>query len=133
MSETEYRFDGLGEWEQRLSQAIEGQYPKEFRDMVIDVAEQLMQRTKEHTPVQTGHLRREWHIGDIRKRGNEYYIEVYNNVEYAEPVEYGHRTRGGKGFVPGAHMLELSLAEVQAKLPGYLKEWMSEFLNTHEL
>lgn len=54
-------------------------------------------------------------------------------MEYVEPVEYGHQTRGGKGFVKGAHMMELSLQEVQKHLPGYLREWMNDFLNTHEL
>lgn len=133
MSDTEYKFDGLDEWEKRLSQAIESQYPDEFQEMVIELAVQLEGRVKENTPVKTGHLKREWHIGDIVKRGDEYYIEVYNNVEYAEPVEYGHRTRGGKGFVKGAHMMELSLQEVQKNLPGYLGKWMNDFLNTHEL
>lgn len=133
MSDTEYRFDGLEEWEQRLSKAIESQYPAEFRKMVINVAVQLQGRVKEHTPVKTGHLRNEWHIGDIVKRGNEYYIEVYNNVEYAEPVEYGHRTRGGGSFVKGAHMMELSLQEVQKNLPDYLRGWMNDFLNSHDL
>lgn len=133
MSDTEYRFDGLDEWEQRLSEAIENQYPAEFREMVIKVANELLGRVKEKTPKDTGHLRREWHVGEIVRRGNEYYIEVYNNVEYAEPVEYGHRTRGGKGFVKGAHMMELSIQEVQKRLPDYLREWMNDFLNTHEL
>lgn len=133
MSDTEYKFDGLDEWEKRLSQAIESQYPDEFQEMVIELAVQLEGRVKENTPVKTGHLKREWHIGDIVKRGDEYYIEVYNNVEYAEPVEYGHRTRGGKGFVKGAHMMEISLQEVQKNLPGYLRKWMNDFLNTHEL
>ena len=133
MSDTEYKFDGLDEWEQQLSQVIENQYPEEFRKMVIDVANELFKEVSDKTPVQTGHLRREWHIGSIEKQGNEYYIEVYNNVEYAEPVEYGHRTRGGKSFVKGAHMMELSLQELQKHLPDYLREWMSDFLNTHEL
>lgn len=133
MSDTEYKFDGLDEWEKRLSQAIESQYPDEFQEMVIELAVQLEGRVKENTPVKTGHLKREWHIGDIVKRGDEYYIEVYNNVEYAEPVEYGHWTRGGKGFVKGAHMMELSIQEVQKNLPGYLRKWMNDFLNTHEL
>ena len=70
--------------------------------MVIDLAVQLQGKVKDNTPVKTGHLRNEWHVGSIEKRGNEYYIEVYNNVEYVEPVEYGHQTRGGKGFVNGA-------------------------------
>lgn len=133
MSDTEYKFDGLDEWEQRLTQAIESQYPAEFREMVIKVANELWKRVTEKTPVDTGHLRGEWHIGEMEKRENEYYIEVYNNVEYAEPVEYGHRTRGGRGFVKGAHMMEISLQELQKHLPGYLREWMNDFLNTHEL
>lgn len=133
MSDTEYKFDGLDEWEKRLSQAIESQYPAEFQELVIKLARELQKEVKEKTPVQTGHLRNEWHVGSIEKRGDEYYIEVYNNVEYAEPVEYGHRTRGGKGSVKGAHMMELSLQEVQKNLPGYLREWMNDFLNTHEL
>lgn len=132
MSDTDYRFDGLDEWERRLAQAIDRQYPEEFRRMVIDVAAQLEGLVKEKTPVDTGRLRNAWHIGEIKKRRNEYYIEVYNNVDYAEPVEYGHRKPGG-GVVPGAHMMELSLQEVQKHLPGYLKEWMNDFINTHEL
>ncbi len=136
MSNTEYKFDGLDEWEQKLSQVIESQYPTEFREMVIDLAGQLEGRVKDKTPKDTGHLRREWHIGAIKKRGNEYYIEVYNNVEYVEPVEYGHRiVRNGRtvGNVKGVHMMELSLQELQKYLPDYLREWMSDFLNTHEL
>ena len=132
-AEDMYKLEGLEEWEKRLSQAIESQYPAEFREMVIDLAVQLQGKVKDNTPVKTGHLRNEWHVGSIEKRGNEYYIEVYNNVEYVEPVEYGHQTRGGKGFVKGAHMMELSLQEVQKHLPGYLREWMNDFLNTHEL
>ena len=119
--------------EKRIAQAIESQYPAEFREMVIKLARELQKEVKEKTPVQTGHLRREWHVGNIEQIGNEYYIEVYNNVEYVEPVEYGHRTRGGKGFKKGAHMMELSLQEVQKHLPGYLREWINDFLNTHEL
>lgn len=133
MSDTEYRFDGLDEWEKRLSQAIESQYPEAFREMVLKLAEELWKEVIENTPKKTGRLQNAWRIGSIVKHGDEYYIEVYNNVEYAEPVEYGHRTRGGKGFVKGAHMMEVSLQEVQKNLPGYLREWMNDFLNTHEL
>ena len=129
----EYRFEGLDEWEQALSRAIEQQYPEEFKRMVIDAAVQLEGRVKERTPKATGHLQGEWHVGDIEKHGDTYYIEVYNNVEYAEPVEYGHRTRGGSGFVKGRHMMTLSLEELQKKLPVYLRTWLNDFLNTHEV
>lgn len=54
-------------------------------------------------------------------------------MEYAEPVEYGHRTRGGRSFVPGKHMMELSLEELNQALPGFLREWLSDFISTHDL
>ena len=107
MSRTEYRFDGLDALEQQLSRMIEEEYPAEFRDS--------------------------WKVGPIVKKGDTYYIEVYTNVEYAEPVEYGHRTRGGRGFVPGKHMMELSLEELNQALPGFLREWLSDFISTHDL
>lgn len=133
MSGTDYSFDGFDALEQQLTQMIEEEYPKEFEAMVIQLAYELQGRVKEKTPVKTSHLRDEWKVGKIQKRGDEYYIEVYNNVEYAEPVEYGHRTRGGKGFVPGSHMMEVSLAEVAALLPGYLLGWLNDFISTHDL
>lgn len=132
MSSTDYSFSGLSEWEQKLSEAVNEAYPEEFCRMVVDVAVQLEGKAKERTPVDTGRLRNQWRVGEIQKRGNEYYIEVSNDMDYAEPVEYGHRTRNGN-FKEGAHMMELSLAEVSAQLPGYLKEWLSDFLNTHVL
>ncbi len=130
---TEYRFDGLGQLEKRLSQMIEQEYPDEFRKMVIQIAYELQGRVKEKTPRKTGRLQDSWKVGKIQKRGDEYYIEVYTNVEYAEPVEYGHRKRGGRGFVPGHHMMELSLDELSDHLPAFLQQWLNDFISTHEL
>ena len=75
---TEYTFDGLNEWEKNLAQIIDRQYPEEFKQMVIDIAEQALGKAKELTPVQTGRLRDAWNLGAIEKRGDTYYIEVYN-------------------------------------------------------
>ena len=65
-----------------LAQVIDQQYPEEFKQMVIDIAERTLGRAKELTPVQTGHLRNAWNLGTIEKRGDTYYIEIYNNVEH---------------------------------------------------
>ena len=66
----------------------------------------------------------------ITKSGNVYEIEIINPVHYASYVEFGHRTRGGDGWVQGRFMLTLSEKEVQrqsakvveAKLQKYLGE-----------
>ena len=133
MSRTDYRFDGLDALERQLSRMIEEQYPAEFRALVIQIAYELQGKVKEKTPHKTGRLQDSWKVGPITRKGGAYYIEVYSNVEYAEPVEYGHRTRGGRGFVPGKHMMELSLEELNQALPGYLREWVNDFIASHDL
>lgn len=133
MSGTDYYVDGLDKLEKALAQMVERDFPTEFQSMVIQIAQETADRAKQRTPRETGYLQDHWKIGKVVKRGDEYFIEVINDAEYAEPVEYGHRTTGGNGFVPGVHMLELALQEVSERLPGYLKDWLSEFLETHEL
>lgn len=116
-----------------LAKTIEQEYPAEFEKMVLQVAYELQGRVKERTPHKTGRLQDSWQVGKIMRRGDEYYVEVYTNVDYAEPVEYGHRTRGGKRFVKGKHMMELSLADVGDNLTPFLQQWLNDFISTHDL
>lgn len=132
MSQTDIVIEGLDEFEKKLVQIISHDYPREFEQMVIQVANDLQTATADITPVDTTHLQENWFVGELVKRGNDYYIEVYNNVEYAEPVEYGHRTKKG-GFVEGAHMMELSVELLKIQLPSYLRDWLSDFINKHDL
>lgn len=132
MSQSDIVIEGLDEFEKKLVQIISHDYPREFEQMVIQVANDLQTATADITPVDTSHLQENWFVGELVKRGNDYYIEVYNNVEYAEPVEYGHRTKKG-GFVEGAHMMELSVELLKIQLPSYLRDWLSDFINKHDL
>lgn len=124
--------DGLDEFEKKLTKLISHTYPKEFEAMVIQIATDLQSAVQDATPVDTSHLQENWFVGELVKRGNEYIIEVYNNVEYVEPVEHGHRTSNG-GFVEGAHMMEVSVELLKLKLPAYLKDWLSDFINKHDI
>ncbi len=133
MSGTDYSFEGLDALEQQLARMIEQEFPQEFEALVIQIAYELQGRVKQRTPHKTGRLQDSWKVGKIKKNGDEYYIEVYTNVDYAEPVEHGHRTRGGKGFVKGKHMMEISLDEVAQQLPAFLQQWLNDFISTHDL
>lgn len=126
---TEYTFDGLDEWEKNLAQIIDQQYPEEFKQMVIDIAERTLGRAKELTPIQTGHLRNAWNLGTIEKRGDTYYIEDLQQCGIcgACGVWASHE---GRRLQKGAHMLEVSLQEMDRKLPDYLRAWLADFLNT---
>ena len=132
MSQTDIVIEGLDEFEKKLVQIISHDYPHEFEQMVIQVANDLKDATADITPVDTSHLQENWFVGELVKRGNDYYIEVYNNVEYAEPVEYGHRTKKG-GFVEGAHMMERSVELINIQLPSYLRDWLIDFINKRDL
>ena len=63
-----------------------------------------------------GTLRKGWYITGVRKNVNTHFILIYNNVEYASFVEYGHRKRNNKGWVEGRFMLTISMKEVERSM-----------------
>ncbi len=75
-----------------------------------------------------GTLRRGWTIGEIRKEGGIYKVDVINNTEYASYVEYGYRTANHKGWVQGHFMLTISEKEIRAVAPKVLEARLKKFL-----
>lgn len=59
------------------------------RELLIELAFRAERKIKKRTPVGVyknktgGHLRRFWRVGEIKKEGSSYTIEIFNNVEYA--------------------------------------------------
>lgn len=51
-----------------------------------------------------GTLKRGWTHTDVKATASDRVITVGNSVPYAEPVEEGHKTVNGYGFVEGRHM-----------------------------
>lgn len=64
----------------------------------------------------------------IQRVGNDYVIDIINPTEYASYVEYGHRTRGHKGWVPGKFMLTISVDEIQSAGPKILENKLAKWL-----
>lgn len=64
----------------------------------------------------------------VRKSGNAYIIEVINPVEYASYVEFGHRTLGGDGWVPGQYFLTLSEQDLERLAPGVIERKLEALL-----
>ncbi len=77
-----------------------------------------------------GTLRRGWTIGEIRKEGNIYKVEIINPVEYASYVEYGHRTANHKGWVKGHFMMTISEQELETIAPKVLEAKIKKFLSS---
>ncbi|MCT6924091.1 HK97 gp10 family phage protein [Metasolibacillus sp.] len=89
--------------------------------MVKELAARLLAKVIKRTPVDTGVLRRGWTIGQVKKIGDMYEIEVINNIEYASYKEFGHRTRNHQGWVNGRFMMTISADELEQQAPAIIE------------
>lgn len=114
-----------------LDENVVDRWIKEF---LLEMAFRAERKIKKRTPVGVykdktgGHLRRNWQVGNVEKRGNAYVVEIFNNVEYASYVEYGHRTRNHKSWVEGRFMATISMQEIERDLPKFLEKKQVELL-----
>lgn len=86
-----------------------------------------------------GSLRDAWTVLPIEKKGDQYFITVANNLDYASYVEYGHRQKPGRyvpalgkslkaSWVKGKFMLTISEQEVEKLAPNLLNELLYQAL-----
>lgn len=78
-----------------------------------------------NTPVDTGLLRSSWVFAGVEKSGFIFEMDLSNNTEYAEYVEYGHRVVGKKleaNYVSGYYMLRDGTNKLEESLPKSLEE-----------
>ena len=104
---------------------------------VKELAARLLAKVKKLTPVGRykagsgkvgGTLRRGWTISKVSRKGGGYTIDIINPTAYAMYVEYGHRTRGGRGWVDGKFMLTISERELKRDAPRIIENKLNKFL-----
>lgn len=94
----------------------------------------VKQRTPKRTPdacppgVKPGTLQKGWRVEPIEKQGSDYVVTIYNPIEYANYVEYGHRTRNHKGWVQGKFFMTISEQELQTVTPQFINKKVEEWL-----
>ena len=104
-------------------------YGKEAKKVLNTVGMRLKAKVMSKTPTDTGVLQKSWRYRTIDKDKGI----LFNNVHYASHVEYGFRTRqgkgkskgykpkeGGKSFVDGRYMLTKSVEEIESELDNQL-------------
>ena len=101
---------------------MESGFVKELQKLVEKHGGILLRNIKQRTPVDTGQLRRSWELekGDL-------YVKLYNNVEYAQFVEFGHRTRGGKSYIEGVYMLKTSFEKTKKDFENDLEKLFKQY------
>lgn len=110
-----------------------------LKEIAADLAARLLRKVKKRTPVDTGELRRNWQVSNIRLFERFCVVEIYNSTEYAEYVEFGHRQTPGryvpaigkrlkKAWVPGKFMLTLSAKELENMKDRIVRRKVEEWL-----
>lgn len=123
-----FDFSSFEKWSKQIDKAIADDAAKKLTEQVLlELANRVLRRTKQKTPVDTGTLRGNWFVGEVVRHGDYLEVEIYNPIEYAEFVEYGHRTKNGK-FVSGQYMLTISIKEVEALAPALIGRRSDEFM-----
>lgn len=127
----EFDFSQFEDMADRYTKALnENSVEKWMQELLLELAYRAVAKIKKRTPVDTGVLRQRWDLGGIIRKGDGYEVEIFNNVEYAPYVEYGHRT--GKdltGWVEGRFMMTISMKEIEREMPKFLERKQTEFLN----
>ena len=118
----------------RLRRATNDESRKAFYEECIkELTARFLRKTIRKTPSRSGNLRLGWrgHLKGrlrVKKIGDTYHIRLVNATEYASYVEYGHRTRGGKGWVEGQFPMTISAREVEDMAPALLRRKIQEYL-----
>jgi len=154
----------LKRWAKKLENLAEKELDSFLMESARMLAAEFIQRVQERTPVgdypdkiefttkdgkavsfdnpvagkQGGHLKNSWKMGSMKKTGDGYEIEIFNDASnggevYASDVEYGHRImnkKGGpvKGFQKGVFMMKHTEIEMAFVAPELLEKKLEEFL-----
>lgn len=127
-----YKDFGLDKFEKSLLNTLKVKFPQEVEKFLLEMAYRLDNKTKKRTPRDSGKLINSWRVGKVKKIGDEFFLEYYNNTEYAPHVEYGHRTRNG-GFVKGRKMLTVSVKEIEKEMPSHIRKLFDKALRELKL
>ncbi|WP_107950950.1 HK97 gp10 family phage protein [Lysinibacillus parviboronicapiens] len=125
----------LKAFERKLAKLANADFNKFCEDAAKELASRLLGKVIRRTPVGKykdgrvgGTLRRGWTIGRVKKSGSTYEIEVINNTEYAQYVEFGHRTSNHQGWVNGRFMMTISADQVEQQAPALLEKKLMKML-----
>jgi len=118
----------------------------EFNEAAVKrLAGELLRNVKMNTPIGQypsgsgkvgGTLQSGWTVGEVVRDGDTFIIEVFNPVEYASYVEFGHRIMGGEGrtetvgFKEGRFMMTVAADELRVNAPQILEEKLLKFMES---
>ena len=73
-------------------------------------------------------------IESVTRKGNDLLITIYNPVEYASYVEYGHLDRSRTKWIEGRYMVTIAIDEIESQIPARFQKafekWIKELITS---
>lgn len=95
----------------------------EIAKLTVEEAPVLKRYIDIFTPVKSGNLKR-----NTKVEGQKDIIAISNDLDYAESVEYGHRTKGGS-FVSGQYFIKKGFLTWKADFENRNKNFITTILD----
>lgn len=132
---TEIKFEGLSEFQKKL-QEVEKKYPFESDEELKKLGKSLRKKSQDKTPVgKSGKLKKAYKLSGVQySTGGNSFISMTNASPVFHLIEKGHKQTDkggntvGKGYVPGKHMVENSVTELDKEMEAELNKWMDGLL-----
>lgn len=128
------KFTGMEELQTRLD-SVRAKYPFKEEEILVKLGNVLKARAKEKTPIGRNkkHLKSQYKLSKVNYEKDGTNITMTNTSPLFHLVENGHKitkTKNGPelGFVPGQHMVEASLMELDKEIPSIVGDWLDEVL-----
>lgn len=134
---TEIKFEGLTEIQQKL-QEVEKKYPFESDEILKKFGKTLRKKAQDKTPKgKSGKLKKAYKLSGVEYSTDGHsFITMTNTHPVFHLIEKGHRQTDkagntvGKGYVPGKHMVENSVTELDMEMEAELNAWMDGLLRS---
>ncbi|MCD3206775.1 HK97 gp10 family phage protein [Clostridium botulinum C] len=134
MSDVNFSLNGLNEIMEEFRQA-EKRVPDLSEKILKKGMNKVKKLSKEKTPYRNKskkHIRDSYKILPIEYESNGMNIKMTNKSPKFHLIEKGHRlvTKTGReiGFVPGQHMVERSMAEMEEEFPKQVEKMIKKIL-----
>jgi len=130
----EIRFSGMDSIRTKLEE-VRTRYPYKEEEILLKLGATLKASAKEKTPTGASkkHLKSQYKLSKVNYEKDGANITMTNTSPLFHLVEKGHvikNKKGGSslGFVPGKHMVETAMIELDQAIPAAVGAWLDGIL-----
>jgi len=128
------KFEGLTQMQTKLEE-VRTKYPFKEEEILQKLGKKLKASSKDKTPLgkHKKHLKDKYKLSKVIYGKDGTNITLINTSPHFHLIEAGHNIVKGKGgpvigFVPGKHMVENSMVEMEGTLPIVVNAWLDDVL-----